>query len=106
MELSRAMAEKNMTAVKVAEDLSLSVNAVRAWMMGRFGPPDPLRLQALNVYFGQKFLTVAPTTDLHKQPAPSDDNTFPLRLTIPEAKAALSQALGVPEDAIEIIVRF
>lgn len=99
-ELSAAMKEKGVSAQQVADDLDMSVNAVRAWTKGRFGPPDAVRMQNLEKYFGRKFL-VEPV----QQQNGSNEGKKEIPFTIALAKKNLAVALGVSENQIEITIR-
>jgi transcriptional regulator with XRE-family HTH domain len=98
-ELTAAMKKKGVSAQQVADDLDMSVNAVRAWTNGRFGPPDSDRMQKLQEYFGRKFLADP------VQENGSNQGKGEAPFTIALAKQKLAATLGVSEDQIEITIR-
>jgi hypothetical protein len=105
-ELTAAMKEKGVGAPRVSKDLGLneglnfSPNAIRGWSTGRFGPPEPARLELLGNYFGREFLT-----DSVQLEADSNSDKSEEPFTIAIAKRKLAAAFGVAEDRVEITIR-
>ena len=73
-------------------------NPVRYGTLEEFGITDPEALEWLPMKRGA---LPEPTV-----PLPPDEDTGCGPLTIPEAKAGLALGLGVPETAIEIIIKY
>lgn len=73
-------------------------NPVRYGTLEEFGIADPQVLEWLPMHRGK--------LPEHTGPLPPDEDMGSGPLSIPEAKAGLALGLGVPESAIEIIVKY
>lgn len=88
---------KEYARIKHPDAWSGNRNPVAYGSLEDFGVTDPASLEWLPMKRGRP----APSED-----TPPDEDTGSGPLSIPEAKAGLSLGLGVPESAIEIIIRY